>query len=1382
MVESSSADRDRAREETKKIKAEHEKQSKAYIAETERLKRKFKDGAREIAQQLAESNSGESEEQSELLEKLTRDHEKQIKAYEDEIERLKRNFEELVGSKSCESEEKSQLLEIKKGGALDLSGCSSESKDRSEKIALLTRLEATELTAAADVEVQDIQPCTSDEESVMHLGDINSEEMIVDNSIPTVAAGPDHQHESLSFRVEELESILVEKNNEIAELNEKLVLSQQYLDSAINEKTEEVSNLNEKLALAQQESDSLNVMLEESRRELNVSFNSRRATQEDVSGTIEQDLCEYSMNKIDKRLTQENSTHDAITQERDQLRNDVARLGSLLKEAQVVHMEKASAPEVEALLNEKMKEIGRLEETIAQQEEKLSDYKIKVCMHERLEKERDGLAAELEQLKKMQGTDEMKSPKDMSDEIAETCLSHFEKDNQSLRESLTEKNKELARLEMTLAKQEDELSEFKSKISMCERLEKERDNLKIELTTLKATVETPDEESALAKLGEDLSNLKMEHRVEIKLLKKEHATTKTKCKLLKKELQKYCAEQQEMLSAYEAERQSNADLSLSLEEMVSLLESERVLHSDQMESLRAKLDKLKANFTRLKKKRVPIDAAYKATRILLDSYEASQLTPSKLESDDLKKPLGQTIKAALSEKDAGIQALSKELQAAKYKEADCSQTAPVDSMDAPINAALAEKQTKIEALQTEFDELSKTYSDDMKATREELTKEMNRLHKAHNDSMQAHSDAIKNYETEIADATRKIAEKAEVISSLTEQLNDTKAELNSMKSNLESHVTQDEEVITKLHKQLKDEILLKEESLMRVQVLEGELTEKVTEVEVLKQQLSDTKDGLDELEAELESHVEKDLKTIRTLEQQVAEERLLREVSIEKMNGLNTVICELKNNLTASKNDLQSMNTKHIDELEEASAIHEKIKEELTTSQAQVDELNAKLDYCEEKLAAAQREQQNLVIEGTGRQEELSNARDQIEQLNEHISKYQKQVAALQSECSQLKQSTEIATCSQREFEGEAKKHCEEIELLKKQMAAADIKSKQILKDEVDRLKAEFNEVIAAFEKELVDTCESNANEVNDMKRKLTESEERSRRMSVEINELNNQKQKIMDQLDEKVALEIDLAMARKQLAEAKEVEETLSQLKNQHASLLDSFEELKQTNLEAESSKEDLKKKLHETSLSIEDHLLAFNDLREDNGNLRKECEMLRGDASSLHELVSNLTNEKERLMNEIDEQAEQYQNVSSIKTALEKEINKYKNHQSSLEILVSNLRDEIDENRGSIELLKNDISIKQQQIDTLKQENKTANGHLDEMVTYCDKLKSDFAETSTSLRKEIDNQAHSMRDVINELKNQLLATETEKEENRRMYEKDIELQQSVSSRSLRI
>lgn len=1355
MVESSSADRDRAREETKKIKAEHEKQNMAYMEETERLKRKFKDGAREMAQHLAESNSGESEEQSERFEKLTRDHEKQIKAYEDEIERLKHNFKELAGSNSCESEEKSELLEIKKGEALNPRGCSSQSKDHSGNIALLTRLEAMmkerdqlaaqlhELTVGTVVGVQDIQLCTSDEESVMHLGDINSGGMIVDDSSPTVAADPDHQHENLCFKVKELEYTLVEKNNEIAELNEKLVLSQQYLDSTLNEKSKEVADLNEKLALANQEAESVNVMLSATTQEL------------DVAGTIEQDLCEYSMNKIDKRLSIENSTHDTITQERNQLRNEVSRLEILLKEAQVVHIGNDPALDAATSLNEMMREIAQLEETLAQQEVEMSDYKIKVSMHERLEKERDGLAAELEQLKKAQESN------DTNEEIAETCLSHFEKDNESLRASLTEKTKELARLEVALAKQEDELSECKSKASMCERLEKERDNLKIELTTLKATVEAPDEESALAKLGEDLSNLKMEHRVEIKLLKKDHATTKTKCKLLKKELQKFCAEQQEMLSAYEAERQSNADMSLSLEEMVSLLESERVLHSDQIDSLRAKLDKLKASYTRLKKKRVPIDAAYKATRILLDSYEASQLTPLKLDSSGESEV--ERIKATLSAKDAELQALSKEFQAAKSKEAkrelQLSQTTLIDSMDISIKAAVAEKQTKIEHLQKEFRELSKTYSDDMNATREELTKEMSRLHEAHNDSMRAHSEAIENYETEIADATRKIAEKTEVISSLTEQLNDTRAELNSMKSTL---VTQDEEVTTKLHKQLEDETLLKEESLIRVQVLEGELTEKATEIEVLTQQLSDTKDGLDELEAELEVHVEKDLKKIQSLEQKNAD--------------LNTVIDELKNKLTVSEDNLQSINAKHIDDLEEASAIHEKIKEELATSQAQVDELNVKLDYCEGKLATAQHEQNQLITEGMGMQEELTKACDQIEQLNENVSKYQQQVAALQSECSQLKQSADIATCSQREFEGEAKKHCEETELLKKQMAAAEIKSKQVLKDEVDTLKQEFNQVISTFEKELVDTCETNANEVNEMQRKLTESEEMSRMLNVEINELNNQKQEIRIQLDQKMALEVDLAMAHKELAGAKEVEEALSKLKDEHTTLLDSFDEMKQTKEELESSKEELLKKLHETSLSIEDHLRAFKDLREDHSSLRTECEMLRGDSSSLHELVSSLTNEKERLMNDIGEQADQYRNVCDIKMALEKEIEKYRNHQSSLEILVSNLRDEIDENRGSVELLKKDISHKQQLIDTLKHDNKLANSHLDEMVTYCDKLKSDFAETSASLRQEIDNQAHSMRDVINELKNQLLATETEKDENRRMYEKDIELQQNVS------
>jgi len=66
LVESFSADRDCAREETRKLKLEHDKQSKAHKAEIERLKRKLEDGAREIMAQLASSDSSDSQEKSEI--------------------------------------------------------------------------------------------------------------------------------------------------------------------------------------------------------------------------------------------------------------------------------------------------------------------------------------------------------------------------------------------------------------------------------------------------------------------------------------------------------------------------------------------------------------------------------------------------------------------------------------------------------------------------------------------------------------------------------------------------------------------------------------------------------------------------------------------------------------------------------------------------------------------------------------------------------------------------------------------------------------------------------------------------------------------------------------------------------------------------------------------------------------------------------------------------------------------------------------------------------------------------------------------------------------------------------------------------------------------
>ena len=318
---------------------------------------------------------------------------------------------------------------------------------------------------------------------------------------------------------------------------------------------------------------------------------------------------------------------------------------------------------------------------------------------------------------------------------------------------------------------------------------------------------------------------------------------------------------------------------------------------------------------------------------------------------------------------------------------------------------------------------------------------------------------------------------------------------------------------------------------------------------------------------------------------------------------------------------------------------------------------------------------------------------------------------------------------------------------------------------------------------ELVDTCESNASETNKLQKQLAESKKNISLLEIQITDLKSQNQDTADKLAEKMDLETALMTAREQLSDAEAVNDALSELQKQHNALIESFDEIKHTNLdlnktleETETSKNELKSKLHETLLSVDSNAKAYNDLQADHDSLLKECEVLRDDSSSLHALVSSLTSEKEKLMSDIDQQAEGYRKMCDFKSSLEQQIQKHEEHQSSLEALISTLRGEIVLKEENIKSLKKDVSSKQQQIDSLRQQSKTANGHLDEMVSYCDKLKSDYASTSASLRKELDEQAHSMKDVINALKNQLLSSETEKEENRKMYESDIELQQSVS------
>ncbi|KAL3822589.1 hypothetical protein ACHAXA_011508 [Cyclostephanos tholiformis] len=139
---------------------------------------------------------------------------------------------------------------------------------------------------------------------------------------------------------------------------------------------------------------------------------------------------------------------------------------------------------------------------------------------------------------------------------------------------------------------------------------KENEKLRSELTAL--TVSTGNDANAVMQMSKVMEELKQEHRIEIKLLKQEHAEIKTKAKLLEKE-------KDEMANAYEVEKLSNNELESSLEDIVNLFQAERALHDKKSKEYKI----IKKKFSSMRKKRLPVDAAYQACRAMLDRLEGS---------------------------------------------------------------------------------------------------------------------------------------------------------------------------------------------------------------------------------------------------------------------------------------------------------------------------------------------------------------------------------------------------------------------------------------------------------------------------------------------------------------------------------------------------------------------------------------------------------------------------------------------------------------------------------------------------------------------------------------------------------------------------------------
>jgi hypothetical protein len=270
-----------------------------------------------------------------------------------------------------------------------------------------------------------------------------------------------------------------------------------------------------------------------------------------------------------------------------------------------------------------MMEICDLKTKLAKAEEAYIKVEVEKCEKVgAIVQERDVLATQVKTLKAnllIKKIGFAKSP---------TAAAEIEKQVLQLQEDNERLSSELKSLRVNTSgafQTEDEKEE-----EIVESLREEIEALSTQVAALNAAKAAPDVESAAVQFGKDMDAMKDEHRVEVKLLKQEHsrniATLKTEAKILEKE-------KDEIIDAYEAERASNTSLETSLEEIVDLLEAERAIHAEKAKEHKI----IKKKFSHMRKKRVPIDAAYNASLQLVKHLE-DKIDGLTVEEPSVKSP------------------------------------------------------------------------------------------------------------------------------------------------------------------------------------------------------------------------------------------------------------------------------------------------------------------------------------------------------------------------------------------------------------------------------------------------------------------------------------------------------------------------------------------------------------------------------------------------------------------------------------------------------------------------------------------------------------------------------------------------------------------------
>lgn len=960
----------------------------------------------------------------------------------------------------------------------------------------------------------------------------------------------------------------------------------------------------------------------------------------------------------------------------------------------------------------------------------------------------------------------------------------------------------------------DSTSEIEGKVGkLQEQLDaqlKENDRLSSEVTVLRAaSARAGGDMSAAIQVSKEIEEIKQEHRIEVKLLKKEQASLKTQVKLFAKE-------KEELAEAFETERLSNNELETSLDEIVELLESERAIHGAKAQEYKL----IKKKFNAMRKKRIPIDAAYKACRVLLERLEGrlnreeqAAVSDNGGDREVESRNIGHEVSNIINFIDGLARALGDQESGWTPKSSSVAFSSDDEQMKTLagkceiLEKTIREMKLKIASFNDENNEL--------KGKIDALRNTSNGLEDASVQTPFSLGDSSSLTDTSSEQSSVELGQLREANRSLKEKSKHLTKELIDSTKAFEETITSYEAVIAKVKTALSDK---KQEN----ETLKGELNQaKKALTDLETKSVEDSSKGgerianLEKIQIEaFEAHdeeINKYRETVESLNKKLGEgnatiEALERDKAKLRLevgrlkSDFSEVISQFEQELTASCEASEAALQEKQEECESIKeALHTKEKEHkqletrLATAVSELDKLRKELANFEgndresgqlildlrRELSQKEADVQELHAITESTKEESRDLQNKLKgvmlSLDENIKLYQEHERTVQQHERTIKdlrhelketqsEKKELASFVHK-LEGESQKYQSEVNLLQTKLDAA----MQSVEEKVQ------------FTEQLRTECTSLKDEKETVLEKNSELSAKIEQLSADIDKLNAENETAHDENHELTAKIASLTGENGSLRMKMEKQgQSVDFIENQLGSIRDEVRAAEEGRLSAERATkiaEEGRQKAEKATEGVEeelrltvaklDDLTARNDDQEKKiDSLREEVRIAKDARQKALRTVDETQVELKRANTKIDSQEKQLERLNR-EIALAEEAHRkavLAAGETEQDLLKATAR--LDEMITYSQKLKADS---EETIASLKQE-------LKENMSIHEIVKADYEESSSSLKQKMEMEITSLNEVIQSLQRQVKSVESDKEENRRMYEKDISLQQAVS------